>query len=86
MNESLRMTKRSRNGWASRKYHSVPAGKSAARPAICGARPNIGQPTAAGIMGAQGWGRVAGERVTCQACLSARRVARSQGARGENRQ
>ncbi len=68
----LRMTKRSRNGPRSRKYHLVPnADGIAGRSALCGARPNIGSVGPAGISGAKGWGRVPGKAVTCTRCLAA---------------
>jgi hypothetical protein len=67
---TLRMTKRSRNGARSRKYHAVPDGLSAARTAICGARPNIGLRVGGQLIGKQGWGEAAGRALTCAACIA----------------
>lgn len=74
MTTILRMTKRSRNGPRSRKYHAVPPAGYAGRTALCGARPNIGAVSPAGkITGAKGWGARSGKAVTCPRCVAALR-------------
>ncbi len=77
---ALKMTRRSRNGAFSRKVHSVPNADYAGRPALCGARPNIGAVGAAGIIGAKGWSSASQDKVTCARCVAALAKARGKAA------